>query len=423
MRQNLKFITLIALAFIAALQANAQQTQQGIPIKKIVPPGTQQATKKADTVVVTEKGTPQKDLGDVLNQLLHSKQTAEVDSITTKPQISVVPAIGYTLVTNFAIVVSGNVAFRTGPQSRISSIVASASYTQKKQFIMPVQTSIWTKDNNYEFIGNYAYLKYPQSTYGLGSNSLIANEDPMDYSLVQLYETVLRKISGNFFAGVGFDFDDHFNISEKGNYNGQVSDYAKYGMSTRSVSSGFTLNAVYDSRDNSINAFKGAYVGLQLRSADKAFGSTSEWQSVIVDARKYINFPEGSGNVLALWNYDWFVLSGKTPYLDLPSTGWDSNWATGRGYIQGRFRGSKMVYFEGEYRFRITANGLIGGTVFANAESFSAAQGSSLQSFQPAFGPGLRIKLNKVSKTNVSANYGFGNQGSRGLFISVGEAF
>jgi len=82
-----------------------------------------------------------------------------------------------------------------------------------------------------------------------------------------------------------------------------------------------------------------------------------------------------------------------------------------------------MVYFESEYRYKITANGVLGGTVFLNAESFSAAQGTSLQSIQPGYGPGLRIKLNKVSNTNISINYGFGNEGSRGLFISVGEAF
>lgn len=82
-----------------------------------------------------------------------------------------------------------------------------------------------------------------------------------------------------------------------------------------------------------------------------------------------------------------------------------------------------MVYFETEYRYGITANGLLGGVVFVNAESFSAAQGTKLQSIQPAFGPGMRIKINKVSKTNIAIDYGFGNQGSRGLFIDVGEAF
>ncbi len=82
-----------------------------------------------------------------------------------------------------------------------------------------------------------------------------------------------------------------------------------------------------------------------------------------------------------------------------------------------------MVYGEAEYRFRILANGLLSGVVFANVESFSAQQGTRLQAIQPGYGPGLRISINKLSKTNITIDYGFGTQGSRGLFIDVGEAF
>jgi hypothetical protein len=419
MRSIFAFSLFITVVLIG-LGAHAQQNE-GIPLKKISPKSTKPRT--VDTTTVTVKGTKQKDLPDVLKELFHNKPSYEIDSITSKPQISVVPAIGYTLVTDFAIVISGNVAFRTGPLSRISTIVASASYTQKKQFIMPLQTNFWTQDNNYDFIGNYSYLKYPQSTYGLGSSSNINDKDHMNYSLVQFYETVLRHIDGNFYGGIGYDFDDHWDISQKGNHNGLVSDYTLYGTSTRSIASGFTVNGVLDSRDNAINPSLGAYVGIQYRSSEKFAGSTSNWGSLIIDARKYIQFPEGSDNVLALWSYDWLILTGKPAYLDLPATAWDANFATGRGYIQGRFRGSQMVYFESEYRYKITADGLLGGTIFVNAESFSAAQGTHLQSIQPGYGPGLRIKLNKVSKTNISVNYGFGNEGSNGLFISVGEAF
>ena len=409
------------IAMFIGLDSYAQQNQSsGIPITKLSPNGVNPGSK--DTTVMV-RGTKQQDIGDVLHKLFHSKTTPEIDSITSKPQVSVVPAIGYTLVTSFAIVVSGNIAFRNGPQSRISTVVASASYTENKQFIMPIQTNFWTKDNSYEFVGNYSYLKYPQSTYGLGSNSKISANDPMDYSLIQFYETILRHVAGNFYAGLGYDFDDHWDISERGNPNGSESDYAKYGTATRTISSGFTINGQLDSRDNAINPSKGTYIGVQLRNSDKNFGATKNWQSLIIDVRKYINFPEGSDNTLALWGYEWLIVGGKPPYLDLPATGWDANFATGRGYIQGRFRGNDMLYGEAEYRYKITADGVLGGTVFLNGESFNAERGTSLQSIQPGFGPGLRVKLNKVSNTNISINYGFGNEGSRGLFISVGEAF
>jgi hypothetical protein len=413
--------SLFIICMLAVLNSHAQQNNSpGIPITKLNPTGASPGSK--DTTLMF-KGVKQQDLGDVIHKVFHTKSTPQIDSITSKPQISVVPAIGYTLVTSFAVVVSGNIAFRNGPDSRISTIVASASYTEKKQFIMPVQTNFWTKDNGYEFVGNYSYLKYPQSTYGLGSNSNINEEDPMDYSLIQLYETIFRHVTGNIYAGIGFDFDDHWDISQQGNPDGTVSDYTKYGTATHTISSGFTLNGQLDSRDNAINPSKGAYIGLQLRDADKEFGSTKDWQSLIIDVRKYINFPDGSGNTLALWNYDWLIVGGKPPYLDLPATGWDANFATGRGYIQGRFRGDDMVYAEAEYRYRITEDGVLGGTVFLNGETFSSYRHTNLQSIQPGYGPGLRIKLNKVSNTNISINYGFGDQGSRGLFISVGEAF
>jgi len=244
----------------------------------------------------------------------------------------------------------------------------------------------------------------------------------MDYSYIRFYETVLRRINGNFYAGAGYIFDEHYDIEYLGNAFTRPA-FALFGSPRHSIASGYTINALFDSRDNAINASKGIYANVVFRTSIKDLGSTSEWSSLIVDLRKYITFPENSDNVLALWSYDWLILDGKPSYLDLPSTSWDANSATGRGYIQGRFRGAQMVYFEAEYRYKITANGLLGGVIFGNAESFSAQQGTKLQSIQPAFGPGVRIKLNKLSKTNIAIDYGFGNQGSRGLFIDVGEAF
>ena len=361
----------------------------------------------------------QVDVADLLVAFFNFNPGTKVDSVTSKPTFTVVPAVGYTLVSRFAVVVSGNMAFRTGPQSRISTIVGSTSFTENKQFTFPIESSIWSRNNKYNFVGDTRFYKYPQSTYGLGSNSNILHEDPMDYSYIRFYETVLRHIIGNLYAGVGYIIDDHWNITDKGTYN----DYAAYGKSSNTIASGFTLNALLDSRDNAINPYKGGYAAIQYRDNLDFLGSTGQWQSLIIDIRRYINLPEGSDNVLALWSFDWLTLTGKPGYLDLPSTQWDAFSATGRGYIQGRFRGADMVYAEGEYRYRILDNGLIGGVFFLNAESLSAAPGTRLQGIQPGYGPGLRIKLNTISKTNISIDYGFGREGSHGLFIDVGEIF
>ncbi|MES2807260.1 MAG: hypothetical protein V4619_01460 [Bacteroidota bacterium] len=410
------------LLLLISSQSLYAQRNRSIPLAKIHTDSTTKKPKQ-DTLVLSQKGTPQKDLYDVIGKLLKKDPQPADDTITSKPVVSIVPAIGYTLVSKFAVVLSGNVALRTGPKARVSTIMANVSYTQNKQLSIPLQTNIWSKNNRYNYIGDYRFYKYPQSTFGLGSGSNVANDNPMDYNFIRLHETVYRKVTGNFYIGIGFLFDSHYNITDKGNINGTVSDYELYGRSSRNVSSGFTLSSFYDSRDNTINSSKGLYASLQYRSAVSTFGSTSDWHSMTIDIRKYFRFPAGSDNVIALWNYDWAVMNGSPGYLDLPSVGWDVNSATGRGYIQGRFRGAQMFYTEAEYRFRISANGLIGGVLFGNAQTFSGRQGTQLQRVQPGFGPGLRIKLNKVSKTSISLDYAFGTQGSRGLFVDVGEAF
>ena len=114
---------------------------------------------------------------------------------------------------------------------------------------------------------------------------------------------------------------------------------------------------------------------------------------------------------------------GTPPYLMLPSTGWDKTFNTGRGYIQGRFRSNNMIDAETEYRIQLTRNGLFGMVVFANFESFSNINTWTFPAIAPAGGLGLRIKLNKYSRTNIAIDYGWGRQGSHGFFVNLGEAF
>jgi len=415
-------LLIIGLLFAANLYA---QQNTPVPIRTIPVKNKRgdSLVYKRDSVISNAKGVEQKDLPDVLDELFNVKPEKKPDTITSKPSISIVPALGYTLVSRLAFVLSGNAAFRTGPNSRISTVVASTAFTENKQFTLPVSSSIWSRDNKYNFVGAYRFYKYPQSTFGLGSSSNFLNEDPMDYDYFQFYETALRHITGNLYLGAGYIMDNRWNISDKGNLDGTISDYSRYGKQSHSISSGFTLNVLLDTRDNAINASKGGYFSVQFRDNYEFLGSTRDWSSIIIDARKYYKFPEGSDNVLAFWSYDWLILHGRPAYLELPSTEWDAFCATGRGYIQGRFRGAQMVYAEAEYRYRITANGLLGGVFFVNAESFSAAPGTKMQTIQPGFGPGIRIKINTISKTNITVDYGFGRQGSRGLFIDVGELF
>jgi hypothetical protein len=349
-----------------------------------------------------------------------------IDSLRHKvgeTHLSILPAFGYSLQTGFAAVLSGNIAFHTSnsESQKLSSILASLNYTQYKQLIVPLQASIWSKGNKYNLTVDWRYMKYPSTTYGLGLKTSLVDAYRIDFSYLKIHETVFRSVAPNFYAGLGYYLDYLWNIKEV-----NVSDttiFKRYSLTSKEIASGIAFRLLYDSRINQINPINGFYANIACRPNFTFMGSHSNWASLLVEFRKYIKLPTRKKNVIALWSYNWLTVNGKPPYLLLPSTGWDDPFNTGRGYIQGRFRGKNMVYLEAEYRYDITRNGLLGGVVFVNTQSFSSETYKELISFVPGYGLGLRIKLNKFSGSNLCIDYGFGKAGSRGFFINLNEVF
>jgi hypothetical protein len=338
---------------------------------------------------------------------------------------SALPVMGYTLQTSFAALISFNAAVYTDNPDSVNLSNASFNPTVSvyKQLILPVQSNIWTKKNKYNLVGNWTFFKFPQNTYGLGGHTSYSNPDPIDYNLLMFRETVLRSIVPNLFLGIGYNLDYHWNITETGTGDGIPTDFDKYGFKSRTVSSGITYNFLYDTRRNPINPPRGSYVNLILRTNYTFLGSDANWNSLRIDLRKYFKLPESSRNVLAFWSYSWLTLSGKPPYLDLPSTGWDNFFNQGRGYIQSRFRGNDLLAFEGEYRYAITRNGLLGGVIFFTSQSVTDWPDNKFTTIWPGGGIGIRIKLNKYSNTNVCVDYAVGLGGSRGFYVNLGEVF
>ncbi len=368
----------------------------------------------------------QRDLIDIMLIMLNKNTDTRTDDalkVYSKLHISASPGVQYTLQTGFAATIVGNAGFYTSDYhtTNISSVLASAAYSQKQQFFAPIQSSIFTKNNKYFFSGDWRFIKYPQVTYGLGGLTTLADGYSIDYYYVRVYQTVLKKIGKSLYAGFGYQYDNHWGIKEV-NVAPDSTSFAKYGYSNSSISSGLSANLLYDSRKNSINPEGGSvYANIVFRQNFGFLGSNGNWNSLIVDLRKYVALPHG--NVLAFWNYDWLVLSGNPPYLDLPTTEGDTYGNTERGYVQGRFRSKKMLDVEGEFRYRILRNGLIGGVVFANAASFSEIYTGKFETIEPAAGAGIRLKFNKFSKANVAIDYAWGTNGSHGIFAALGEVF
>jgi len=381
---------------------------------------------QTDTLQTSGEG---KDIRDVLKKVF-AKDTVLLKELSIRKKtgrlhMSAVPAVGYALQTGFAAAIAANGAFYTDEHenSNLSVVTLNAVYSEKHQFLLPIQSNIWTEDNKYNFVGDWRYYKYPQYTYGLGGHTNLANADLLNYSYLTIRQTVLRHIYKDFYVGLGYMLDHHWNIVESGLADGSVTDFQKYGVTSKSTSSGITFNLLHDDRRNPINPSSGDYVNLVFRCNTTLLSSDQNTQSLILDLRKYFKLPNNSKNVLAMWAYTWLTLSGKPPYLDLPSTAWDTYSNLGRGYIQSRLRGLNLLYLETEYRFAITKNGLLGGVFFANAQSVSDWPSNKFEVILPGLGTGIRLKINKHSNTNIAIDYGFGIGGSNGIFVNLGEVF
>ena len=368
----------------------------------------------------------QKDLIDVYHSIFkHSNLQRDFQG---KFHNAPFPAAGYTLQTGFAAVLSDNLAFYTGnpATSKLSSFATSFTYSQYNQTIIPILGSVWTKNGKFNFITDWRYMKYPSTTFGLGGHTLYSDGYTIDFSYIKLHTSALINVKGNLFAGLGYYYDQFWQIREV-NPPPTGTSFEKYGLTYSERASGPAIRVLYDSRRNSVNPDGGFFANIIYRVNTVTFGSQNDWTSLQADIRKYIRLSHDGRHLLALWSFDWLSLSGKTPYLLLPSTGWDDNFNTGRGYIQGRYRGAKMWYLEGEYRFPISSNGLFGGVVFANAESFSKdfleQIATSTYAIAPGYGVGVRIKLNKVSGANICVDYGWGLGGSQGVAVNLGEVF
>jgi outer membrane protein assembly factor BamA len=117
-------------------------------------------------------------------------------------------------------------------------------------------------------------------------------------------------------------------------------------------------------------------------------------------------------------------LNGSVPYLELPGTGSDINQRIGRGYTISRFKGPSFFYNEMEYRFPLTNNKLLSGVLFFNMETAGNQKNVRLFDYwEPGAGAGLRILFDKHTRSNLCIDYGFGNYGSRGIFVGLNEVF
>ena len=343
--------------------------------------------------------------------------------------------------------------------THMSTSLGTLTYTTKSQLMFTFKTNVYMPEDKWILMGDWRFFDTSQPTYGLGTgpqsaklagqgfeydegmfSKEIPDEQLMEFKYIRFHETVFKKIRKSLYAGVGYHFDYHYNIVDNLLDLDRVpptitSHYAystKYGYNPEKYTlSGFSLNAMYDSRDNAATPYDGRYALMTYRYNPEFLGSSQSASSLWLEYRDYFNLskkPQPS-HMLAFWMYGNFQTSGNLPYLDLPALGWDQFGRSGRGYTQGRFRGQSVVYSEVEYRAHIMGTkknpDFLGAVVFLNVTTASNkdANINLFEYVDPGYGVGLRFMMDKKSRVNINLDYAWGKYGSHGLFLNVNETF
>ena len=370
----------------------------------------------------------QKDLLDVYKQFFKLPKATPNTHAENKVYFTLNPLASAPTSSGNALVTSTTANIYLGPKSTtfLSTANFAPYFNFNKRFGLPLRSTIWLKNNAWVIQGDIRFLVYPQYTWGLGTSHTNDEKEWVDYKYIRFYQAALKRVGPHMFVGLGYDLDYHFNIgnSDSGVNLNTFTGYA-YGLSGNSFSSGLTFNLLYDTRNRNIAQFPGTYLNVVYRVNPGFLGNLNSWQSVFVDLRKYfpLNLPSkpSQQNILTFWSFLWWNFNNKTPYLDLPSTGWDEYNRSARGFDQNRYRGKALYYLEAEYRRDITNNGLFGFVVFSNINTVSGS-GTMFTSWHPAAGVGLRTKFSKASNTNFDIDYAF-SKGYQTILFNFSEAF
>ena len=401
------------------------------------------------TTVFSDSVRVQKDLFEIIREAM---KKPPVDKQNKKGSLLLIPIVASNPATGFMVGAGGQYAWKLKASDRYSTFNLSAQLTTKGQKMIFLKNNIYTAGNRLFLSGDWRYLIFSQPTYGLGTNApdggildyqfglsgiettIDSLAQPMQFDHAKFHQTISFEIKENIYAGIGYNFDSYSNIVDEklrlmpgdSLITSHFAYNSFYEFSTkRYYSSAVNLSVSYDSRDNIINPYKGYYALISWRGGLKMLGNKENTSFYQLEYRSYHAVSvKNPRHLVALWAMGNFSPAGELPYMLLPATAYDQRGRSGRGYVQGRYRGNNLVYAESEYRFPISRNGILGGVVFLNMITTDnpVIQLQLFDAVKPGYGFGLRVMADKYSRTNVALDFGFGNR-SGGFYLNVSETF
>lgn len=339
------------------------------------------------------------------------------DTATTKKKASFngYPYAFYTPESQFAVGAGGIFIFYGGKEKdlRPSKIGFGGYYSSNKQYKISISP-------NFYFFDNRLYLEFPTS-YGYFINKFWGVGDETDnyadasYSTTTFSSTITVQVPPRVFAAdrTGLIFDiDYTEITDK--MDNTLLQNDSLSGNNGGLLLGLGTDLVWDSRDNLFFPNSGGYQYFKI----VVYPGMSDFTftNLELDVRAYRSFKPDH-----VFAFNFYVQSvfGDTPFYKLPALGGQKRM---RGYFNGRYRDNFYGMAQMEYRQYVWKR--LGFAVFGGAGNVSDnILNYRFDNLKYSYGGGLRILFNKKQKVNLRVDMGFGNDGNRGIYFGIQEAF
>ncbi len=329
------------------------------------------------------------------------------------------PIVYYTPETKFGFGAAGLLGFRLAnepEQSRSSLLQGGVVYTQEKQLLTYVSYVLYARKEAFWSFGEVGYYRYTYFYFGNGNSDPLPGGERYDVNYPRVRIHALFQLDKGFYLGPTYWIDafEIKNVAPGGLLDDQSQDIS--GRSGGTLS-GPGVMGVLDHREDFYFPRSGYYLEGLFQVYAPWTGSDFAYTRATLDARGYLPLRSGKDQVMALQGFA-DLTRGDAPFNALALLGGPKR---NRGYYEGRYRASKMLSAQLEYRghlfWRIGITGFLAtGLVFDQWKEISPTI------LRTSYGGGLRVRISNRDRINLRVDAAFGG-GQPAYYLTIGEAF